>query len=326
MENTQAPNPMGIDLSSLDPALIDQFRQILLGDVSKLPPFAVEMLRSMGIEPPADAAERQAKAVRDLGLEENVRDLKEKGYTIVRNACSHQMADRIRAGILKAHEEDQARGIVTMGGGKGPTGKTVFRMVERGRVFEEVAMHPALLALMTSVLGHGLTISTFTAMIRPQGTPRLPLHSDNQFMPAPFVEWQHGATAVWYLEDVTAEGGASRLVPGSTHRLRHPGPNEGEDEWVPLEAPKGSIVMWVANTWHGNCARTIPGERVTLHTAFARMHMRPMERYDDLPQEVLDRNPPLFAQLVGRSLPFGYDANGPGQLAMLRAHLATHSI
>ncbi len=61
-------------------------------------------------------------------------------------------------------------------------------------------MNPVLLTLMTSVLGHGLTISTFTGMIRAQGTPRLPLHSDNQFMPAPFSDWQHGATAVWYLD------------------------------------------------------------------------------------------------------------------------------
>ncbi|MGH7805961.1 MAG: phytanoyl-CoA dioxygenase family protein [Candidatus Binatia bacterium] len=318
-------NPMGIDLASLDPALIDQFRQILLGDVTKLPPFAVDMLRSMGIEPPADAAARQARAVAELGLEKNVRELEEKGYTIVPNAFSTEMADRLREAILRAGEEDRANGIVTMGGGKGPTGHTVFRMVERGRVFEEAAMNPRLLALMTSVLGHGLTISTFTAMIRAQGTPQLPLHSDNQFMPAPFSKWNHGATAVWYLEDLTAEGGASRLVPESCHRLRHPGPGEGEDEAIPLEAPKGSIVMWVANTWHGNCARTIPGERVTLHTAFTRMHMRPMERYDSLPQEVIDRNPPLFAQLVGRTLPFGYDANGPGQLAMLKAHLATHA-
>jgi ectoine hydroxylase-related dioxygenase (phytanoyl-CoA dioxygenase family) len=179
---------------------------------------------------------------------------------------------------------------------------------------------------MTSVLGHGYTISTFTGMIRPKGTPQLPLHSDNQFMPAPFPEWQQVATAVWYLEDVTAEGGASRLVAGSLKRMRHPGPNEGEDEWIAIEAPKGSIVMWVGHTWHGNCARTIPGERVTLHTAFSRMHLRPMESYDAMPQEILDRNPPEFARLVGRTLPYGYDANGPDRLNMLRAHLLTHSL
>ena len=324
MSNPQATP--AIDLANIDPGLIDQFRQILLGDVSKLPPIALDMLRGMGIEPPCDAAERQKRAIRELGLEANVRDLEEKGYTVVRGAFTADMADRIRKRILEVAAEDQARGIVTMGGDRGPTGRTVFRLVERGRVFEEAALHPVLIALMTSVLGHGLTISTFTGMIRPQGTPRLPLHSDNQFMPAPFPEWQQVATAVWYLEDLTAEAGASRLVPNSIRDRRHPGPDEGEDRVMPIEAPQGSLVMWVGHTWHGNCARTIPGERVTLHTAFSRMHVRSMETFEKMPQEILDRNPPLFAQLVGRTLPFGYDASGPSQIAMLRAHLATHSL
>jgi ectoine hydroxylase-related dioxygenase (phytanoyl-CoA dioxygenase family) len=324
MDNSATP--MGIDLSSVDPALIDQFRQILLGDVSKLPPFALDMLRSMGIEPPVDAEKRQADAVRELGLEQNARELEEQGYTVVRNAFDGAFAERLRARLHEVGAEDRARGITTMGGSKGPTGHTVFRLVERGRVFEEAALHPALITLMTAVLGHGRTISTFTGMIRPQGTPRLPLHSDNQFMPAPFPEWQQVATAVWYTDDLTAEGGATRLVPKSHLRRRHPGPGEGEDEVVPIEASKGSLVMWVGNTWHGNCARTIPGERVTLHTAFSRMHLRPMESYDSIAQEILDRNPPLFAQLVGKTLPYGYDERGPGQLEMLRAHLASHSV
>jgi ectoine hydroxylase-related dioxygenase (phytanoyl-CoA dioxygenase family) len=318
-------SPMGIDLSSVDPAMIEQFRQILLGDVSKLPPFALDMLRSMGIEPPADAAERQARMARELGLEPNVKELREKGYTIVPNAVDHAFADRLRARLIEVAAEDRARGLVTMGGSKGPTGHTVFRLVERGRVFEEAAVHPVLVTLMTAVLGHGRTISTFTGMIRPQGTPKLALHSDNQFMPAPFPEWNSVATAVWYTEDLTAAGGASRVVPGSCHRRRHPGPGEGEDEAIALEAPKGSLVMWVGNTWHGNCAREIPGERVTLHTAFSRMHVRPIECYDSMPQEILDRNPPLFAQLIGRGLPYGCDERGPGHLEMLKAHLATHS-
>jgi ectoine hydroxylase-related dioxygenase (phytanoyl-CoA dioxygenase family) len=106
---------------------------------------------------------------------------------------------------------------------------------------------------------------------------------------------------------------------------RHPRAGEGESDAIAIEAPKGSLLMWVGNTWHGNCARTLPGERVTLHTAFCRLHMRPLESYDSLPQEVIDRNPPIFAQILGRGLPFGYDEAGPGSLAMLRTQLLSHA-
>src|SRR5947207_3665662 len=105
-----ATTPMGIDLSSLDPAMIDQFRQILLGDVSKLPPFALDLLRSMGIEPPVDAEQRQANAVRELGLEHNVRQLEEEGYTVVRDAFDDAFAERLRTRILEVGPEDLARG------------------------------------------------------------------------------------------------------------------------------------------------------------------------------------------------------------------------
>jgi ectoine hydroxylase-related dioxygenase (phytanoyl-CoA dioxygenase family) len=313
-------------LATLPPETISKFRQMLLGDVSKLPPQALDMLRSMGIEPPGDAKARHEREIRELGLERNVAELEEQGYTIVRDAFDDDLADRLRERIVELAAEDRAKGVVTMGGSRGPTGRTVFGFLHRGRPFEEAAVNRVLVALMTSVLGHGRTISTFTAMVRPEGTPALTLHSDNQYMPAPFPEWQQVATAVWYLDDVTAEGGASRVVPGSRKLCRHPAPGEGEDRAIALEAPKRSLVMWVGNTWHGNCARTIPGERVTLHAAFCRMHLRPLESFDCVPQEILDRNPPLLAELLGRTLPYGHGEHGPDNMAMLRAHLLTHSL
>jgi ectoine hydroxylase-related dioxygenase (phytanoyl-CoA dioxygenase family) len=306
--------------------MIEAFRSFkALGDVSSLPPMARDLLRAFGIEPPAELAERHAREIRELGLEVNVKDLEERGYTIVRDAFDDEMASRLRTRLLEVAAEDRERGIVTMQGPKGPTGQAVFRLLERGRVFEEAAVHPVLVALMTHVLGWGYTASTFTGMVRPRGTPELPLHSDNQFMPAPFPAWQQVATAVWCTEDFSREAGSTRIVPGSHERLRHPRPGEGEDEAIAIEAPKGSLLVWVGNTWHGNCARQLEGERVTLHTAFCRLHVRPLESYDSLPQEVIDRNPPVFADIVGRRLPFGYDERGPQTLDLLRVQLMSHA-
>lgn len=311
-------------LKTLPPDALNQFRRMMLGDVSDLPDWATDMLRMIGIEPPLEGAERVARELRERGLEENVRELEEQGYTVIRDAFDADMAKRIEEGILACGEEDRRDGVKTMGGSEGPTGQAVFRLVERGRVFEEVLLHPKLTPVLSTTLGRGYVVATFTGMIRPQGTPELPLHSDNQFMPAPFPEWAQGTTAVWYLEDLDAARGASRVVPGSHRRRRHPKPGEGQDEAVAVEAPKGSIVVWVSNTWHGNCARTAPGTRVTLHTAFQRMHIRPMEHYDDIAQEILDRNPPEFARLIGRDLPYDYDRSGPPALNMLKTTLLSH--
>ena len=51
--------------------------------------------------------------------------------------------------------------------------------------------------------------------------------------------------------------------------------------------------------WHGNCPRTRPGERVVLHLTCNRQNVRPIESYTGIDPEVLRRNPPEFAALLG---------------------------
>jgi hypothetical protein len=42
------------------------------------------------------------------------------------------------------------------------------------------------------------------------------------------------------------------------------------------------------------------------------MYMRPQEPYrEDVTQEILDRNPPRFARLMGEHLDFGWREEGP---------------
>ena len=47
------------------------------------------------------------------------------------------------------------------------------------------------------------------------------------------------------------------------------------------------------------------GHRTSLHNAYSRNFMRPMERYDDIDQAVVDRNPPVFSTLCGLDDAFG---------------------
>ncbi len=274
------------------------------------------------IEAPLEASESLKRQIKGLALEANVADLDRRGYTIVENVAPLEFFDRLRERILEIAAEDRARGLQTLGGSEdSPTGQTVFHLLSRGRVFEEAVLNPKLIALLTHLLARSFTVSTLTAMVRGQGTPALGLHSDNQYKPQPFPPYAQGTVAVWCCEDFTAEGGATRLVPGSHRLQRHPKRGEGNDEAIAIECPKGSIAMWGSNVWHGNCARTTHGQRVTLHTAFTRSYMRPMESYDDMPREVIERNPPLFEQLIGRNLPYGFGEEGPDPQAMLRATL-----
>ena len=63
--------------------------------------------------------------------------------------------------------------------------------------------------------------------------------------------------------------------------------------------------MFTGNLWHCAGARTIPGQRVGMTVYFNRMYARPQEDLNSvLSDEIIARNPPRFAHLVGRDNPY----------------------
>jgi ectoine hydroxylase-related dioxygenase (phytanoyl-CoA dioxygenase family) len=104
-------------------------------------------------------------------------------------------------------------------------------------------------------------------------------------------------------------------VPGSHRYGRHPLPGEGADALVPVRAEAGSLLVWHGNTWHGAAARRASGLRINLIVAMMRPYLRPQEVYrEHVTAEILARNPPRFATLVGQHLNYGWQHDGPRQI------------
>jgi ectoine hydroxylase-related dioxygenase (phytanoyl-CoA dioxygenase family) len=118
------------------------------------------------------------------------------------------------------------------------------------------------------------------------------------------------------------------VVPGSHRYGRQPLPGEGEADAVAVECPAGSVAVWNGALWHGNCGRLAPGERITFHTSFCRLWMKPFANNDIVPQEVVDRNGPLMAQILGRGLPMGREGeDGPNpEWRAIAGRLATRRL
>lgn len=241
--------------------------------------------------PEADVAAKLAS----LDLERNAVELTVRGYTVVEDAAPPDLVERLRVRIPSCAAEASEAPFEAM--------QMVTHVLDRDPVFEEALCNPKVVALAEYVCGLGVILSQMSGSIKGQGTEAMRLHSDYALVREPFPVYPQEVTAVWALDDFTAAGGCTSVVPGSHALRRHPIPGEGLDRAVPVECPKGSVVMWDGATWHGNFPRTIPGERIALHVAMNRMTMRPFERYD-LAQEVIDRNPPEFAWLLGLNDPF----------------------
>jgi ectoine hydroxylase-related dioxygenase (phytanoyl-CoA dioxygenase family) len=252
---------------------------------------------------------REHEQVAALGLERNVAELHTLGYTVVEDAAPLELFERIGAAIERLTDEHRARGVEPFN--FGPHTSMIYRMLARDDAVLEAVLSPKLVALMSHLLGIGYVANAATGSMLHQGARPGPLHADNQFFPDPFPPQFHVATAIWCVDDFSAELGSTHVVPGSHQRYRHPKPGEGLDEVVAIDAPRGSIAVWTGHTWHSSGGRTAPGTRVALHTAFSRPHIR---RFDAYSKEETDRIVAFderLRRIVGADLPYDYDGDGP---------------
>ena len=241
-----------------------------------------------------------------LELERNIVELELYGYTIIRDAMPMPFFDELRAAIMALAEEDSKAGrLIPLAAPEGES-YAVPWLLPRGRVFEQAVMAEKPLTLVTYMLGESCEISSNHGHVRVQGDPPQGLHIDCPFVPAPVPAFLHACTMMWCLDEFSLESGATFVVPGSHRRLVYPTPGDTSlKAAIPLTAAKGSVIVFNGNLWHGAGARTVPGERVGMTVYFNRMYALPEEDFSGaISDEVVARNPPRFAHLIGRNNPF----------------------
>lgn len=246
----------------------------------------------------------------ELGLERNIVELELYGYTAIENVKPPEFFDELRATILQLEQEDIDAGRRIPLAGPDGDSSIVMRLLTRGRIFEEAIMAEQPLALVTYLLGESCQISSNHAHIRAQGDPPQGMHQDNSFVPEPLPMYHHTCNMMWCMDDFSRAGGGTFVVPGSHKRGVHPMPGEvTRKNAIAVGAKRGSVLVFTGNLWHGAGARTLPGKRVGMTCYFSRMYARQQEPLADLiSDDIVTRNPPRFAQLIGKYNPYPFGA------------------
>ncbi|RYD85303.1 MAG: hypothetical protein EOP61_39025 [Sphingomonadales bacterium] len=258
------------------------------------------------------AAERVLAEIARLGLERNAWELDSIGYTVVPPAqlAPEGFTDRLLDRVLAASEA--LNGVrPDMDGGTSHADAAITNV---GRseiltevffsdpIFEQALMNPAMLALVSYLLGENCRLTAMNGIIKGPGPEHVPMHADS-IQPNPLPPYSQVANATWLLTDYDVPKGATLFEPASHRKCRNPTAEESIDlsAAVPLIAPAGSLLIWHGNSWHGALPRTAPGLRVSLLCFFSRSYLRaPKESFTDrVTQAMVDRNPPRFAQLAG---------------------------
>lgn len=222
-------------------------------------------------------------------LDQARHDLDERGYCIIPGVLSRNQVAALKARLIDQAQGEDARGVATHDGGPSRPNQRVWMLLNKGRVFRDLMLHPIIAETMGHLLGPDFMLSSFTANIaRPGGDP-MALHTDQGYVgfwtPRPVV-----ANIAWMLDDFTDANGGTRLVPAShlnaeaTPRSSAYVPDQPAnmptlEDTIGAEGSAGSILCFDGRIWHGTGANRSDGPRHALLSYHCRPFIRQQENF-----------------------------------------------
>ncbi|MFP6815179.1 MAG: phytanoyl-CoA dioxygenase family protein [Pseudomonadales bacterium] len=282
-------------------------------------------------------ATQLSPTIQELNLEKYVLELEVDGLTVVPPEVHGVPMERFDAmvNLLLTRAEEMvgcafsldkgprsdvvfpadANTLAAMSGEHGePSQFLIQRLASYHRVFRDLAINPIAVALIRHMVGERATrFSSHNSFVKWQGDfgygKGLGLHADQTAMPLPWGRRALTANANWCLTDYTRQGGAFAWVPGSHKQGTRPVQPRASEQAVPVEAPKGSLLVFHGATWHGAYPRLIPGMRLSIANYYRHAMVTSQEdikgSFDQALSEDCD-DPALFRALAGFGDEFPY--------------------
>jgi len=215
------------------------------------------------------------------------RELDEKGYCVVPNVLSPAEVAALKVRLVEQAAGERARGVAFHDGGASRPNQRVWMLLNKGKVFRDLMLHPIVDALMGHLLGPDFLVSSLTANIAHPGGEPMVLHTDQGYVgfwtPVPVV-----ANIAWMLDDFTDANGGTRLVPGShlnsaaTQRSSSyvadgPANMPTIEDTIGAEGSAGSVLCFDGRIWHGTGANHTDRPRHALLSYHCRPYIRQQE-------------------------------------------------
>jgi ectoine hydroxylase-related dioxygenase (phytanoyl-CoA dioxygenase family) len=230
-------------------------------------------------------------------VEAHVARIARDGYTIVQGAIERELVDRLDADLRRL---ETALDVKPAGNPfEGARTLRIYNLLARGKVYEEIPVHPAVLPIVERVLDRGCLVSSLSSIAILPGEIPQPVHADDQLIPLPKPHVPIVCNTMWAITDFTAENGATRVVPRS--HLADRSPDLGvEHDTIAAEMPRGSVLVYHGSLWHGGGANATQSRRVGIAMNYCAGWIRQQENQQlGIPLDAARGFSPRLRKLVG---------------------------
>jgi ectoine hydroxylase-related dioxygenase (phytanoyl-CoA dioxygenase family) len=238
----------------------------------------------------------------DAGDQDVAAALERDGACVVLNQASAEIIDAVNADF-RALFDDQGRfdesdfnGYKTL---------RISGFIGASQAAAELTEHPRVLAAADATLLPNCAnyrIGSLTGIEIWPGESDQELHVDDSVYPVCLHDMQLQLSAMWALNDFTAENGATCVVPGSHKKLlpdRSSADYSGGDI-VQAVMPRGSLLLYLGTTLHGGGANRSVGPRAGLINTYSLGWLRQEEnQYLNVPREVAMAQSRTIQRLMG---------------------------
>lgn len=205
--------------------------------------------------------------------------LRDDGYVVLPGIISNAFLAELNLRIDELFEEEGAAAGSEFKQEQGC--RRLANLVNKGEVFQRVIAHELVLKHVAYVFPEVKLSSLNVRSVNPNGERRQPLHADMAAIADQRGYWV--CNALWMLQDITAENGPLRVVPGS-HRLGKLPQDVLEDpkayhpEEITVTGRAGTVVVMNAHLWHGGTENRSEQPRRALHAFYCRRD-KPQQQY-----------------------------------------------
>ncbi|MBK8258076.1 MAG: phytanoyl-CoA dioxygenase family protein [Polyangiaceae bacterium] len=210
----------------------------------------------------------------DSTLSSHLDHIERDGYTIVENAIEPSLLDSLTDELYRIERDEKI--VPANNPFEGDRTVRIYNLLARGKVFEEIPVHPAVLPIVEKVLDRGCLVSSLSSIAIDPGQTAQPIHADDQVISIPKPHVPVICNTMWACTDFTEMNGATRVVPGSHKSERSPIPFE-EVPSIPAEMKRGSVLIWHGSLWHGGGANHTQTRRLGIAMNYCAGYIRQQE-------------------------------------------------